>query len=91
MGFLGCDQVGSSPSDEDFGKIQLGMTEDEVNAVLGEPEKAITHPQVKSIRMLEWGGDSRVVLDNGKVDAVVLHEETILENEPDELVLEPEE
>ncbi|MEX2317509.1 MAG: hypothetical protein WD669_10190 [Pirellulales bacterium] len=66
-------------ADGDFTKVQLDMTEAEVIAILGQPTKAMTHPQFRELRMLEWGGDSRVVLENGKVDSVVLNEETILE------------
>jgi hypothetical protein len=76
-GFVaGC---GKTATDADFSKVKLDMTEDEVTAILGQPTKAVTHPQQKLLRMLEWGDDSRVVLNSGKVDTVVLHEKKILE------------
>ncbi|MEX2317504.1 MAG: hypothetical protein WD669_10165 [Pirellulales bacterium] len=73
--FLGCVD---SATDGDFSKIKLDMSEAEVTAILGQPTKSMSHPQFPELRMLEWDGDSRVVLQNGKVDSVVLHDETIL-------------
>jgi hypothetical protein len=77
--FAACaGEADGQSSDEGFRKIQLGMSEAQVTEILGKPDEAWTHPQT-DLRMMEWGGDSRVVLTDGKVTAVVLHEDTILE------------
>lgn len=78
----GCGGSGAPiPDDEKFNAIQLGMSEAEVIEILGPPTRAVTHPQVSSLRLLEYGEKSRVVLDGGKVDTVVLREEPLVEAE----------
>jgi hypothetical protein len=53
-------------TDDGFRRVQLDMTESQVVEILGTPDKAWTHPQNASLRMLEWKGDSRVVLVDGR-------------------------
>jgi hypothetical protein len=74
---IGCGAAG----EPDFSRVKLDMTEAEVVDILGRPTREMTHPQFPSLRMLEWNEDSRVVFENGKVDAVVVNDETILDRD----------